>query len=136
MSDTFHSDVEDLEIAELFDAMRAAPQHTYQVLTKRANRVRRWWEWYQQRINIMRHTMIQWPANIWLGTSVESAMYLDRISQISRIAPVTFLSAEPLLGGLTGEDISWPVDLRVYTATGQLQWIIAGGESGLDCFIH
>ena len=122
MSDTFHSNFSNTEIALVFDAMLAAPQHTYQVLTKRPNRVKRCWEWYGSL-----HWGIEWPAHIWLGTSVESAEFLPRIDRIAGIAPVTFLSAEPLLGSLlmpTRGNIRWHLN------QGHLQWVITGGESG------
>jgi len=93
--------------------MLDAPQHIYQVLTKRANRVSRWWE---------RSSFSEWPENIWLGTSVESEQYLPRINRITGIAPVTFVSAEPLIGPLPG--------LRQYIQDDKVQWLIVGGESG------
>lgn len=148
MSDTFHSAFSNEQIAQVFDAMIAAPQHTYQVLTKRPNRVRKWWEWYRSERESVQHPgptyydeatqiatytgtvewkRLDWPANIWLGTSVESALYLPRIDRIAGIAPVTFLSAEPLLDSLL------PVEGRTlydYCAEGKLQWVIVGGESG------
>lgn len=127
MSDTFHTAVSNEQIGDIFNAMRAAPHHTYQVLTKRPNRVRRWWQWY--RGQYLRPQEIRWPANIWLGTSVETHLYLPRIRRIAGIAPVTFVSAEPLLGSLfmPGNIRFWLGD---YLQGGLLQWVIVGGESG------
>jgi protein gp37 len=113
MSDTFHSSVPDEYIDRIFQAMLDAPQHIFQVLTKRPNRVSRWWE---------RGSFSEWPENIWLGTSVESEQYLPRIDRITGIAPVTFVSAEPLIGPLPG--------LLQYIQDGKVQWLIVGGESG------
>ena len=131
MGDTFHSSVTDEQIALMFDAMLAAPQHTYQVLTKRPNRVRRWWKWYSEKyFTVTTAFKLEWPQNIWLGTSVESAKYLPRIDRIAGIAPVTFISAEPLLGPLvTGNPAG---DLEGYLGAGMIQWVIVGGESGPD----
>lgn len=119
VGDTFHTAHTNEQIGQVFDAMFATPRHTYQVLTKRPNRVRRWWEWYR---SARSNAPVEWPENIWLGTSVESSELLPRIDRIAGIAPVTFLSAEPLLGPLCG------LDHRL--ATGSLQWVIVGGESG------
>jgi protein gp37 len=137
MSDTFHSDLSNEQIAQMFDAMLAGPQHIYQVLTKRPNRVRRWWEWYRKEHRSPRYSQVvpgawfsdlTWPANIWLGTSVESFEYLPRIERIAGIAPVTYLSAEPLLGPLWRDSPGAPA-LDDYLQ-GHLDWVIVGGESG------
>ncbi len=131
MSDTFHSTFADGDIAQVFDAMRAAPQHTFQVLTKRPNRVRRWWERYQAvrttLADAVTGNILPWPEHIWLGTSVESAEFLPRIDRIAGIAPVTFLSAEPLLGSLLMPSRG---NIRWHLNQGHLQWVITGGESG------
>ena len=63
-----------------------------------------------------------WPAGVWIGTSVENQKYAPRITVLARLpAPVRFVSAEPLLGA---------VDLSGWLRRGDLQWVIAGGESG------
>lgn len=127
MSDTFHSSLTDEQIALIFEAMAAAPQHKFQVLTKRANRVRRWWEWYKTVSGVS-----EWPVHIWLGTSVESMKYLPRVDRIAGIAPITFLSAEPLLGQLVADGDPQPGerDLMDVLRERKLQWVIVGGESG------
>ncbi|NMF29243.1 DUF5131 family protein [Cellulosimicrobium aquatile] len=107
MSDLFHAKVSLDFIREVLDVMRATPQHTYQVLTKRPMRARRLSD------------KLDWPANMWLGVSVESHDTLHRIDELRRISTtVRFLSCEPLLGDLSGMDL-----------TG-IDWVIAGGESG------
>jgi protein gp37 len=117
MSDTFHSDVPDEDIDLIFRAMLNAPQHTYQMLTKRPNRVKRWWA----RFNPVPHAPY-WPRNIWLGTSVEASRWDGRIERIAETpAPIKFLSAEPLLG---------PLRLEWCFLRGMLDWVIVGGESG------
>jgi protein gp37 len=118
MSDTFHSSLTNHQIDVMFYAMFAAPQHTYQVLTKRPNRVKRWWA-------RLARAGYEWPRNIWLGTSVESATYLPRIDRLTETpAPIKFVSIEPLLGRIPYER------LEVFLHFRQLQWVIVGGESG------
>ncbi|MFN3242151.1 MAG: DUF5131 family protein [Planctomycetota bacterium] len=107
MSDLFHKDVPTSFIQRVFRTMEQAPQHTFQVLTKRADRLR---EVAPQ---------LPWPENVWMGVSVENADYLDRIDDLRTVpANVRFLSLEPLLGPLTEIDL-----------TG-IGWAIVGGESG------
>jgi len=107
MSDLFHDDVPDAFIESVFDVMARASRHTFQVLTKRADRL----------LAIAPH--LPWPSNVWMGVSVESAAYTWRIERLrSTPAVVKFLSLEPLLGPLTG------LDLR------GIDWAIVGGESG------
>ena len=107
MSDLFHARVEVGFIRDVLDVMRATPQHTYQVLTKRAIRARRLSD------------QLDWPENMWLGVSVENASVTHRVDDLRRIpAAVRFLSCEPLLGDLSGIDLSG------------INWVIAGGESG------
>lgn len=106
MSDLFHKDVLDYFISSVFDVMRATPQHTYQVLTKRPERMAE----IAQRID--------WPANVWAGTSIESQWHAGRMDHLLRVpAAVRFLSCEPLLG---------PLALKL----DGIQWVIVGGESG------
>ncbi|MBY0618350.1 DUF5131 family protein [Sphingomonas ursincola] len=107
MSDLFHDEVPFEFIRRVFHTMKDTPQHTYQILTKRA-----------ERLEAFAH-MLDWPPNIWMGVSVENADYLHRIDHLRRIsAKVKFLSLEPLLGPLEG------IDLK------HIDWVIAGGESG------
>ena len=119
MSDLFHPQVPFDFVTEVFDVMcTAAAQHghIFQVLTKRPGRAVGWWERNQDRYDGL------WPAGVWIGTSVENQKYAPRITVLARLpAPVRFVSAEPLLGA---------VDLREWLLRGDLQWVIAGGESG------
>lgn len=107
MSDLFHADVPLAYIRRVFDVMVRAPQHRFQVLTKRAERL------------ADAAGELPWPANVWMGVSVESAAYMHRIDRLRRVpAAVRFLSLEPLLGPLAALDL-----------TG-IDWVIVGGESG------
>jgi len=111
MSDLFHEKILFPFIAQVFDVMSRAPQHVFQVLTKRPDQLLEW-----------RHSKV-WPhaipANIWLGVSVESAAYLWRVDRLRELDVLTrFISAEPLLGSLSGLEL-----------TG-ISWVITGGESG------
>lgn len=110
MSDLFHKDVTDDYLQLVFDVMRRTPQHTYQILTKRAERLARV------------AARLPWPENVWMGVSVESPDFAWRIDYL-RLAPaaVRFISAEPLLVGLPRLNL-----------TG-IQWLIAGGESQAGC---
>ena len=108
MSDLFHKQVPDAFLDQIFDVMRATPQHTYQVLTKRAERLP---EYFAQRTC---------PDNVWLGVSVENRRHgVPRIDYLRQVpARIRFLSVEPLL-----EDVG-ELDLR------DIHWVIVGGESG------
>jgi protein gp37 len=107
MSDLFHARVPLKFIHEVFEVMAATPQHTYQVLTKRARRLRRL------------APELDWPPNVWMGVSVEDSAVLDRIENLRLVpAAVRFLSCEPLLGPLP----QLPLE--------GIHWVIAGGESG------
>lgn len=109
MSDLFHAQVPVEFVQQVFTVMRETPQHTYQLLTKRARRMRRL------------APQLDWPANLWMGVSVESADVLDRVDDLRHVpAAIRFLSCEPLLGSLHGIDL-----------TG-IGWVIGGGESGRD----
>lgn len=109
MSDLFHAKVPLSFIQEVFRVIADTPQHTYQVLTKRAMRARRLSD------------KLDWPDNLWLGVSVETKDYFNRIDELRRIpAAVRFLSCEPLLGPLDGINLDG------------MGWVIAGGESGLN----
>jgi protein gp37 len=108
MSDLFHEDVPAAYIQEVFNVMAATPRHTYQVLTKRADRL----------LDLARH--LSWSTNTWMGVSVESEDYLWRADRLRETgAKVKFLSLEPLLGPLVpGLDLAG------------IDWAIVGGESG------
>ncbi|HZV54446.1 MAG TPA: phage Gp37/Gp68 family protein [Rhodocyclaceae bacterium] len=107
MSDLFHERVPFEFIKAVFDVMRDTPHHTYQVLTKRAERLEEL------------STKLRWPENVWMGVSVESAPYAYRIDHLRRTkAKTKFLSLEPLLGPLDDLDLK------------EIDWTIAGGESG------
>ena len=107
MSDLFHKDVPLAYIERVFDVMRRAHWHRFQVLTKRADRL------------AAVSPEISWPTNVWMGVSVEHADFVDRIDGLrSTGAHVKFLSLEPLLGPLVG------LNLR------GIDWVIVGGESG------
>lgn len=111
MSDLFHEKVPDAFIAQVFDVMARAPQHVFQVLTKRPERVLEW------RRSGAWPGMI--PPHVWLGVSVESPAYLWRVDRLREVDVATrFISAEPLLGSLTGLDLKG------------IAWVITGGESG------
>lgn len=108
MSDLFHEDVPREFIYRVFDVMESCPQHTFQVLTKRPERA------------LEMADDLPWPKNVWMGTSVESTKYIERVRILQQIrkAAVRFLSCEPLLGPLNRLPL-----------TG-IQWVIVGGESG------
>ena len=107
MSDLFHERVPLEFIQRVFGTMRKCPQHTFQVLTKRSRRLR------------MIASQIDWPSNVWMGVSVEDSRVLSRVDDL-RIVPaaIRFLSCEPLIGSLSGLDLT------------DIQWVIVGGESG------
>ena len=107
MSDLFHAKVPIGFVREVFAVIADTPQHTYQLLTKRSTRLRRFAD------------RLEWPANLWMGVSVETMAELSRIDDLRAVpAAVRFVSAEPLLGPLDGLDL-----------TG-IDWVITGGESG------
>ena len=111
MSDLFHDGVPLPFIDQVFDVMRQAERHVFQVLTKRPDRLVLW--------HRGQDSIRQVPANVWLGVSVESTAYLWRVDRLRQIdVGVRFISAEPLLGSLAGLNL-----------TG-ISWLITGGESG------
>ncbi len=133
MSDLFHPKVPFLFILRLFVIMAGAPQHTFQILTKRPGRMAHF-----ANVLLPKYSQgtITWPDNVWAGTSVESAKYLPRLDVLAKVpAKVRFVSAEPLLGPLPTLDrylinphsTDW-VDGQGHGAV--LQWVIVGGESG------
>jgi len=107
MSDLFHEDAPLDFIQKVFDVMRRASWHTFQVLTKRSRRL------------LELDPQIDWPVNVWMGVSVENQDYTFRIDHLRQTgAKVKFLSLEPLLG---------PLD---YLNLEGMHWVIVGGESG------
>jgi protein gp37 len=107
MGDLFHQDVPDKFIKDVFDVITQTPRHTYQLLTKRAERLK---------------TLageLAWPPNLWMGVSVESEAVSKRIDHLRRVpAKVRFLSIEPLLGPMPSIGLEG------------IHWVIVGGESG------
>lgn len=113
MSDLFHENSSLDFVREVFKVMQAAPQHQFQVLTKRPDRMRDW-------LHMLQDEGAYSPSNhIWLGTSVENARVRKRIDELREVpAKIRFLSCEPLLG-----------PLKELNLTG-ISWVIVGGESG------
>ena len=108
MADLFHGRVPQWFLHEAYNTMRAADWHTYQVLTKRIERVER----------VFAGALVG-ASNVWLGTSVGRADFLHRVETLRRTpAAIRFLSLEPLLGPLGGLELKG------------IDWVIAGGESG------
>jgi protein gp37 len=109
LSDLFHEDIGDTFIADVFAVMARAPHHTFQILTKRADRMRAWMQngsgWMTLAVDFSNSPIpgmaMPWPLpNVWLGVSVENQDFADeRIPQLLQTpAAVRFISAEPLLG--------------------------------------
>jgi protein gp37 len=108
MSDLFQDEISVELISSIWSIMKETHWHTYQILTKRPERMR-------DVVSRFDHHL----PNVWLGTSVENALYLDRINVLRSVpARIRFVSFEPLLGPVT------PVDLS------DIHWAIVGGESG------
>jgi protein gp37 len=107
MSDLFHDDVPLSYVGQVFDVMRRASWHRFQVLTKRSERL------------ASLNSQLKWAPNIWMGVSVENDKYRFRVDNLRfTSAHVKFLSLEPLLGPLTNLNLS------------AIDWVIVGGESG------
>ena len=107
MSDLFHVDVPDDFIAKVFGIMLKAPQHTFQILTKRPERV------------VAMANDLSWADNIWMGTSIENDQVVGRADLLRHVpARVRFLSCEPLIGPLPSLHLEG------------IHWVIVGGESG------
>jgi len=107
MSDLFHEEIPETFIHDVFSVMDQAHWHTFQVLTKRAERLAEL------------SPRISWPKNVWMGVSVESEKYLNRIDYLRQSdATIKFISLEPLLGPVGKFD------------TSGIDWVIVGGESG------
>jgi len=109
MSDLFHEQMSLDILQELFAVMADCPQHTFQILTKRHERLA---ELAQQ---------LHWSSNIWIGVSIENQNYAARADFLRQVpAAVRFISAEPLIG---------PLELDLHN----IHWVIVGGESQLGC---
>ncbi len=107
MSDLFHESVPDDFIRAVFKTMIECPQHTFQVLTKRSERLEQLGQ------------ELPWSPNIWMGVSVEDERVIQRIDHLRRTpALIRFLSCEPLIGPLESMNLEG------------IHWVIAGGESG------
>jgi len=107
MSDLFHEKIPLAFIKEVFRTMEKASWHTFQILTKRSERMAEV------------KSKLTWPENVWMGVSIETSEYLGRADHLREIpAAVRFLSLEPLLGPLRAFDLS------------SIDWVIVGGESG------
>lgn len=107
MSDLFHETVSTKFILRVFDVMKRAYWHRFQILTKRS-----------ERLADMNH-LLEWTSNIWMGVTVEAQDYINRIDDLrSTGANIKFLSIEPLLGPIMELDLS------------DIDWVIVGGESG------
>jgi len=118
MSDLFHEDLPVEFIDQVFETMRTATWHKFQVLTKRAERMAEYLENREGRWGPLAET----SPHIWLGASVEMQKYVFRAQLVSGLSSaVRFLSCEPLLG---------PLDLTNVLAPSKINWVIVGGESG------
>ncbi len=107
MSDLFHKEVPLEFVQKVFKVMNECPQHQFQVLTKRADRLE----------ELARE--LHWTPNIWMGVSVENQDYTFRINHLRKIpAAIRFLSIEPLLGPISRLNLKG------------IHWVIVGGESG------
>lgn len=107
MSDLFHKDVPLDFLRRAFSVMERTPHHTYQILTKRSDRL------------ASVSPALPWPKNVWIGVSVENLDVADRVEHLRAVpAAIRFLSCEPLLGPLSGISLSG------------IHWVIVGGESG------
>ena len=110
MGDLFHDDVPFQYINMVMDVIQYNPQHTFQLLTKRAERMAEFFT-----------TIREIPKNAWAGVTCESPLHYDRIEQLKRInATVRFISCEPLLGDMPDIDLT------------NIDWVITGGESGVN----
>jgi protein gp37 len=107
MSDLFHEDIPLEFVESVFDTMAAAHWHTFQILTKRHERL----------TELGGHFV--WPPNVWMGVTIENRRFVHRADSLRQVpSAVRFISAEPLLGPLEGLDLDG------------IDWLIAGGESG------
>jgi len=107
MSDLFHEKIPDKFIESVFETMRLAHWHTFQILTKRASRMAEL------------APRLHWPENVWMGVTVESQRELHRMRELQKMpSAVRFVSMEPLLSPIS----DFPIE--------NIDWIIVGGESG------
>jgi protein gp37 len=107
MSDLFHEKVPVAFIKAVFRTMEDANWHTFQILTKRSERL------------VELAPKLSWPSNVWMGVTVESEKYISRISDIAKVpAAIKYLSIEPLLTAIPK------------LALNNIDWVIVGGESG------
>lgn len=107
MSDLFHESIPFEFVCDVFRTMKQADWHTFQILTKRAERLAEL------------APLLDWPDNVWMGVSIENRRFVHRADLLRKVpAAVRFISAEPLLGSLEGLDLIG------------IGWLIAGGESG------
>jgi protein gp37 len=107
MSDLFHEDVPLSFVRRVFQTMNRCPQHTFQILTKRPERVAEW------------SSLLDWSPNIWMGASIEDSRVLHRVAALRKVsADVRFLSIEPLIGPINRLPLQG------------IHWVIVGGESG------
>ena len=107
MSDLFHTEVPAAFIEEIFFTMNQARWHTFQILTKRADRL------------LQLAPRLKWTPNVWMGVTVDNDQHVDRIDRLREVpAAVRFLSLEPLLGPLPKLNLT------------HIDWVILGGESG------
>lgn len=107
MSDLFHADVPLSFIKKVFSVMNDNPQHTFQILTKRAD------------LLLQYNSELNWTSNIWMGVSIEDERVMSRVDSLVRTdARVKFLSCEPLIGPLPSLNLT------------DIDWVIVGGESG------
>src|SRR3954468_11544790 len=107
MSDLFHERIPDDYVRRVFDVMGEAHWHTFQILTKRHERLAEL------------APFLPWHPNVWMGVSIENRRFVQRADYLREVpAAVRFISAEPLLGPLDGLGLT------------DIDWLIAGGESG------
>ncbi|MGI8388055.1 DUF5131 family protein [Brucella anthropi] len=109
MSDLFHTDVPEEFVRKVWDVMARTRRHTYQILTKRPDRM----------AEILQKDGFKVLPNVWLGTSVEDSRVLHRLDELREVpAAVRFVSYEPLIGSVAGGELR------------DIHWAIVGGESG------
>ncbi len=107
MSDLFHENVPLQFIQSVFEVMKECPQHVFQILTKRSERL----------LDLSKD--LEWADNIWMGVSIEDSRVIDRVRHLQAVpASVRFLSCEPLIGPVHNLPL------------GGIHWVIVGGESG------
>lgn len=110
MGDLFHKEVSFEFIDDVMRVIEECPQHTFQLLTKRAKRM---FEYFYN------HRKVAIPQNVWLGVTCENSSHKDRIDYLRLLsAPVRFISCEPLLGNMNDINLDG------------IDWVITGGESG------